>query len=168
MKKITICIFLCIEIFYIFIVSAFNMGDSCIIPDSYVRFRDGFKTKSLGRCLDTEQNSWLKSMLLKEALTVETGDYEIWVYQHSDDLVRGQIHSRHRSQTKYNVWIQFDVTDYEDPVKSYYCICPAGKRTSGMCAQISSILYYLGHHMHMDNPKPLQPVCSKFKDSILK
>ena len=95
------------------------------------------------------------------------GDYEIWVYQHDADLIRGQIHSRHRSQIKYNVWIQFDKNASDDPVKAYYCLCPAGKRTSGMCAHVASVIYYLGYYKHFQNQKPLQPYTSKFKDSIL-
>ena len=35
----------------------------------------------------------------------DDGDYEIWVYQHSEDLIRRQIQSGHKSQTKYNVWV---------------------------------------------------------------
>ena len=31
----------------------------------------------------------------------------IYSYQHSEDLIRRQIQSRHKSQTKYNVWIRF-------------------------------------------------------------
>ena len=49
------------------------MGDSCIIPDCHVRFRDGLKPHRVGRNLDTQQNSWLKSILIKDALSVETG-----------------------------------------------------------------------------------------------
>lgn len=56
-----------------------------------------------------------------EHLTTDE-DYQIWVYQHSDDLIRGQIQSRHKSQTKYNVWIQFDASDRTDPIKYYYCV----------------------------------------------
>ena len=72
--------------------------------------------------------------------TTEDGDCQIWVYQHSDNLIRGQIQSRHKFQTKYNVWNQYDKTDDSDPIKDYYCICPAWKRTIGMCAHIASVL----------------------------
>ena len=67
-----------------------------------------------------------------EHLTAD-GDCQIWVFQHSVELIRGQIRSRHKSQLKYNVWISFDNTYEQDPVKDYYCQCPAGSRTVGMC-----------------------------------
>ena len=53
---------------------------------------------------------------IEEHITEEI-DYEIWVYQHSEDQIREQIQSRYRSQTKYNVWIQYDINDKSDPVK---------------------------------------------------
>lgn len=52
-----------------------------------------------------------------EEHTNKDDDYEIWVYLHSDDLIRGQIKSRHKSQAKYNVWIQYDKNDESDPIK---------------------------------------------------
>ena len=39
---------------------------------------------------------------------VDEGDYKILAFRHSNDITRVQIRSRHKSQTKYNVWIQFD------------------------------------------------------------
>ena len=96
----------------------------------------------------------------------DDGDYEIWVYQHSEDLIRGHIQSRHKSETKYNVWIRFDAQDTNDPVKDYYCVCPAGKRTIGLCAQTASILYFLGHLTYQSKFQPL-PQAKRFKSSML-
>ena len=101
-----------------------------------------------------------------EEHTSEDGDYQIWVYQHSDNLIRGQIQSRHKSQTKYNVWIQYDQNDDTDPVKDYYCICPAGKRTIGMCAHIASIIYYLGHMAYQPSIEAL-PHAKRFKSAVV-
>ena len=101
-----------------------------------------------------------------EEHTSEDGDYQIWVYQHSDDLIRGQIQSRHKSQTKYNVWIQYDQNDDTDPVKDYYCICPAGKRTIGICAHIASIIYYLGHMAYQPSIEAL-PHAKRFKSAVV-
>ena len=102
---------------------------------------------------------------IEEHLT-DDGDYEIWIYQHSDDLIRGQIKSRHKSQTKYNVWIRYDLEDKNDPVKDYYCVCPAGKRTIGMCAHTASILYFLGYLAYQSTIQPL-PQAKRFKSSIV-
>ena len=71
----------------------------------------------------------------------DDGDYEICVYQHSEDLIRGQIQSRHKSQTKYNVWIRFDAQDTNDPVKDYYCVCPAGKKEPLACAHTQLVSF---------------------------
>ena len=101
-----------------------------------------------------------------EEHTTEDGDYQIWVYQHSDDLIRGQIQSRHKSQTKYNIWIQYDQNDDTDPVKDYYCICPAGKRTIGMCAHSASILYYLGYMAYHPSIEAL-PDAKRFKSAVV-
>ena len=101
-----------------------------------------------------------------EEQTTEDCDYEIWVYQHSNDLIRGLIKSRHKSQTKYNVWIQFDKNNESDLIKDYYCICPAGKKTSGMYQHIASILYYLGDMTYQPSIEPL-PQAKKFKSSLI-
>lgn len=95
------------------------------------------------------------------------GDFEIWVYQHSDNLIRGQIRSRHKSQLKYNVWISFDNTDTQDPVKDYYCQCPAGSRTVGMCAHTASILYYVGHITHQRKCRQFQTKTKQFKQALM-
>ncbi|PJE78185.1 hypothetical protein CI610_02881 [invertebrate metagenome] len=76
----------------------------------------------------------------------DDGDYEVMVYQHSDDLLRCQLRSRHRSQTKYNIWILYH--DAPNPIQAYYCTCPSGQRTVGMCAHTASVLYYLGVYKH--------------------
>ena len=102
---------------------------------------------------------------IEEHLTDDC-DYEIWIYQHSDDLIRGQIKSRHKSQTKYNMWIRYDLEDRNDPVKDYYCVCPAGKRTIGMCAHTASILYFFGYLAYQSTIQPL-PQAKRFKSSIV-
>ncbi|PJE78136.1 hypothetical protein CI610_02933 [invertebrate metagenome] len=92
---------------------------------------------------------------ISEHLTAD-GDYEVMAYQHSSDLIRCQIRSRHQSQTKYNIWIQYSVTE-QPPIQNYYCTCPTGQRTVGMCAHIASVLFYLGVYVHSQSRKPLRP-----------
>ena len=82
-----------------------------------------------------------------------SGDFEVWVHQHSNGLLRAQIHSRHKSQTKYNVWIQYDTSNSADPIKDYYCTCPCGQRTVGMCAHTACILYFLGQSQTKNDRK---------------
>lgn len=95
------------------------------------------------------------------------GDFEVWLCQYSPKLLRGQISSRHRSQTKYNVWIEYDALDDSESVKDHYCTCPAGKRTLGMCAHIATIIYYMGHLNHQEKIS-VQPQTKKFKTTIKK
>ena len=76
------------------------------------------------------------------------GEYKISVNNHSEDMIRGQIHSRQNSQAMYYVWIQYDSQDLDDPIKDYFCSCPVGKRTVYMCAHAASIVYFLGYMSH--------------------
>ena len=101
-----------------------------------------------------------------EEHTTDDGDYELWVYQHAEGLIRGKIQSRHKSQTKYNVWILYELSDDSNPVQDYYCTCPAGKRTIGMCAHTASILFFLGHMAHQQVINPL-PQAKRFKHSMV-
>ena len=80
---------------------------------------------------------------------------EVCVFQHSEDLIRGQIHPRRKSQVKYNVWIRYDIHDKTDPVKDYYFVCTSGRRTVGMCAHIASIIYFLEYMCHNSDKEPL-------------
>lgn len=57
------------------------------------------------------------------------GDYQIWLHQHSPNMVRAQIRSRHKSQTKYNAWIEYSNDESDSPIHDYYCVCPTGKQT---------------------------------------
>ena len=86
------------------------------------------------------------------------------VNNHSEDLIRGQIYSRHKSQAMYFAWIQYDNQDLDDPIKDYFCSCPMGKRTVGMCAHIAStcIVHFLGYMSHKAFKEPL-PKVKKFK-----
>ncbi len=70
-------------------------------------------------------------------------------------LIRGRIQSRHRSATKYFVYILIDRAieidedkDGVDSVSGYSCSCPNGLRTVGCCAHIATVLWYLGFARH--------------------
>ena len=95
----------------------------------------------------------------------EDGEYEISVNNHSEDLIRDQIHSTHKSQAMYYVRIQYDRQDLDNPIKDYFCSCPAGKRTVGMCAHTASIVYFLGYMPHKAFKEPL-PKVKKFKSHV--
>ena len=57
--------------------------------------------------------------------TSEDGNYQIWVNQHSDNLMKGQIQPQCTSKTKSNVRIEYDKTYVSDPIKDFCCICLA-------------------------------------------
>ena len=75
-----------------------------------------------------------------EKHTTEDGDYQIWVYQYSDDLIRGQIQSRHKFQTKYYVWIQYDKNGDSESVKEYFVFVLLGRGPLA-CAHISPVSF---------------------------
>ena len=92
----------------------------------------------------------------------EDGKYEISVNNHFEDLIRGQIHSRHKSQAMY--YVLYNNQALDDPIKDYFCSCPVGKRTVGMCAHIAStcIVHFMGYMPHKAFKEPL-PKVKKFK-----
>ena len=102
---------------------------------------------------------------VEEHLTKD-GDYQLWLNQHSSSIIHIQIHSRHKSQTKYNAWIEYDKSDKDNPIKDYYSMCPTGKRTVGMCAHIASVLYYLGYLRHTE--RQVKSFANNLHDAINK
>ncbi|CAG2203167.1 unnamed protein product [Mytilus edulis] len=67
------------------------------------------------------------------------GDSQICFHKDAPDLLRIRIQSRHVSSKKYFVWIKYS----ESEVNSWYCTCRAGARVVGVCAHITSIIWYL-------------------------
>jgi hypothetical protein len=60
-------------------------------------------------------------------------------------LVRGRIQSRHRSSTRYFIYILINrERGGAEAVSGYCCSCPNGLRTVGCCSHITTVLWYLG------------------------
>ena len=95
----------------------------------------------------------------------ESGDYEVWVSQLEENLIRCQIKSRHKSQVKYHCFIRYDLSNDLQPIVDYYCTCPTGARTVGMCAHTASVIFYLGYLRQ--HPKTLLPYSSQFSSFML-
>jgi hypothetical protein len=100
------------------------------------------------------------------------GSYVIDVCKHTGDLsfsshgllvgdpllIRGRIQSRHRSSTRYFIYILIDKAvqvdeekDGVDSVSGYSCSCPNGLRTVGCCAHVATVLWYLGFGRHQSD-----------------
>lgn len=76
------------------------------------------------------------------------GDYCIRIHGMEQDLLCAKLDSRHTSAKHYLLWIKFD----ECAVIGWYCKCRTGTRVVGMCAHISSVVWYLGYARHLDKP----------------
>ena len=70
-------------------------------------------------------------------------------------LLRARLYSRFRQEAKHYIFVQYNenVLNDEDPITGTYCTCKVGARTVGLCAHISSVLWYLGHARHEENTK---------------
>ena len=62
-------------------------------------------------------------------------------------IIRLNIRSRHRSNTEYRVYVEYEPYDDSDvnSIKRYCCDCKNGLRTVGCCAHVATVLYYLSH-----------------------
>ncbi|XP_062613816.1 uncharacterized protein LOC134275563 [Saccostrea cucullata] len=80
----------------------------------------------------------------------EEGGYEIFVTKTMSNILQAKIQSRHVSSKSYYLWIQFDASDEEDPIKYWYCQCKSGARLVGSCAHVASVLWYIGVQRHAD------------------
>lgn len=91
----------------------------------------------------------------------ETGRFELFLHQRAAGLLRGRLQSRHKSSTKYFVWVQHDTTK----ITGWYCQCKAGMRTLGCCAHVATIIWFLGYGRH-HGYKPSRLLMSNWKSVI--
>ena len=96
----------------------------------------------------------------------EEGDYDLWAYNHLPGLFEDKFAQDIRAiPNNYNVWIEFDCNDLDDPVKDYYCQCPAVLRTIG--ANTASFLYYLCHIAHRASKVALLTQTRQFRQALV-
>ncbi|CAF1226558.1 unnamed protein product [Didymodactylos carnosus] len=101
-------------------------------------------------------------------LNKNDGDYEVELTKENETLIRCKIDSRHSNSTQYYCWIEFAMdeivtsgsdSDNDDdtlvekfhekqPIKSWYCQCPAGEQTCGCCVHVTCVLWFLGYARH--------------------
>jgi len=60
----------------------------------------------------------------------------------------------------HNIWIEYDhrlkLTEGQNPIMNWYCTCKTGTRILGMCAHITSVIWFLGvgrHNNQLKNPR---------------
>ena len=74
----------------------------------------------------------------------EKGSYEIMAHKENDSVLKAHIRSRHASNKRYNLWVEY--TQGLNPITGWYCGCTGGARTIGCCAHVASVLWYLGYY----------------------
>jgi len=83
----------------------------------------------------------------------EQGNYMFELYEEEENILHVKLKSRHQSQTVHNIWIQyfplFKLTEGQSPITDWYCSCKAGARILGMCAHITSVIWFLGVGRHL-------------------
>jgi hypothetical protein len=96
--------------------------------------------------------------------TSSSGRFEIQVARHTGPLglsslgilaeepmlLRARIQSRHRSATKYHIYVLVDMAKRSaESVLHYCCQCKSGLRTVGCCAHVMTVLWFLGYARHL-------------------
>ena len=85
----------------------------------------------------------------------EKGNYLFGIFEQEENILHTKLRSRHQSKVKHNIQIQYNphlkLTEGQNPIEDRYCGCKAGARVIGMCAHITSILWYLSIARHGQN-----------------
>ncbi|XP_061193736.1 uncharacterized protein LOC133201962 [Saccostrea echinata] len=72
------------------------------------------------------------------------GKYEIFISNDCAGILCAKIQSRHISAKKYLLWIRYD----DVSIKSWFCKCKVGARVVGMCAHVTSVIWFLALARH--------------------
>ncbi|KAJ8910345.1 hypothetical protein NQ315_004544 [Exocentrus adspersus] len=62
-------------------------------------------------------------------------------------LIKVRLFSRHRNNTKYQLFVAFDMNANE--ITGHYCTCRSGARVVGMCCHVASTIWYLSYSRHI-------------------
>lgn len=76
------------------------------------------------------------------------GSYDILVNSDVPMILSAKIQSRHISAKSYKLWIKYSCSI----VEGWYCTCKNGSRVVGMCAHITSVIWYLSYMRHEASP----------------
>ncbi len=76
----------------------------------------------------------------------EEGDYDCEILEPEKNLIRVKLESRHYSAKKYNVYIKYDTSNKNSPIKNWFCACLDGKtkiiKIFTIKKQINSKIYF--------------------------
>ena len=72
--------------------------------------------------------------------------FQICTDQDEPGLLRVEVHSRHKHNTFYKVYVKYQPNGRgSDAIIGYVCRCKVGSRTVGCCSHITSVLWFLGY-----------------------
>ena len=72
--------------------------------------------------------------------------FQICTDKDKPGLLRVQVHSRHKNNTLYKVYVKYQPNGRgSDSIIGYVCRCKVGSRTVGCCSHIASVLWFLGY-----------------------
>lgn len=140
----------------------FTKLDSSQIPDFPVLSLVESKNITLGSYQLKQSLSYIAQHLNEN----DNKGYIIEVYKEpSEYIVRARIRSRHQSQAKYLVYVQYDPTKPGDSaIQEWCCRCRNGLRTVGCCSHIASLIYYLAYGRYRDDPHPAVELVNIFPE----
>jgi hypothetical protein len=91
------------------------------------------------------------------------GKYEIFINTDYTGLLCAKLQTRHISAKKYLLWVSFD----DIRIKSWYCKCKVGARVVGMCAHITSVIWFLAYARHEEGDVcGVRNWCSVVQDAV--
>ena len=101
----------------------------------------------------------------------ENGNYLFQMFYADDDetVIHVKLGSRFSKSVIHKTRIKYDcnlkLIEGQNPITQWCCDCKAGARVFGMCAQVASILWFLGIARHEDKLM-LPRKCDLFKDIV--
>ena len=76
--------------------------------------------------------------------------FQICTDQDEPGLLRAEVHSRHKHNTFYKVYVKYQPNGRgSDAIIGYVCRCKVGSRTVGCCSHITSVLWSLGYARYL-------------------
>lgn len=109
--------------------------------------------------------------------TFTEDQYEVFVWNSVETLLRLNLRSRQSNNVRHTVFIHFTL---QGKNRGWYYICKVGARVVGCCANVASILWYLGYfrflgtelhllkfHGSMTDASPFRETDSESESDIL-
>jgi hypothetical protein len=98
------------------------------------------------------------------------GTYIFELFAEEINIIHVKLRSRHFGSVVHDIWIKYDsslkLSRSQDPVRNWYCTCKSGARVFGLCAHVTSILWFLGVAIH-DSNLTKQRKCDLFKNFVI-